>query len=151
MKHNRIIALAASALLAIGATAVVAPRAFAQSTPAPSAQLQNNNSETADNGNERESVGADTDREQLQSGDQYGGDEREVGYRHDPVSQGKPAITANAAITAAQTFLKTADVVGKLQLEDENGQLVYSVWIGGSDIKVDAMTGKVLGTNANSY
>jgi uncharacterized membrane protein YkoI len=144
MKHTRLFALATGALLALGGTAVVAPRAFAQSAPSPSAQLQNNNSERADNGNERESIGEDADKEQLQSGDQNGWDEREVGYRHDPIPQGKPAITANAAITAAQTFLKTAAVVGRLQLEDENGQLVYSIRIGGTSVKVDAMTGKVL-------
>lgn len=151
MKYNRLFALAAGALLALGATAFVAPRAFAQSSPAPSAQLQNNGFERADNGNERETLGADTDREQLQSGDQNGGDEREAGDRHDPIPQGKPAISAAAAITAAQSYLKTEAVVGKLQLEDENGQLVYSVWLGGTDVKVDAMTGKVLTTDSGSY
>ncbi len=149
MKHNRVIALAAGALLAFGATAVVVPRAFAQSSPAPSAQLQNNDSERADKGNERETLGRDGDAEQFQSGEQNGREEREVLYR-DPIPAGKPDITATAAIAAAQTFLKTSAVVGKLQLEDENGQLVYSVWIGGSDVKVDAMTGKVLGTGARN-
>jgi uncharacterized membrane protein YkoI len=32
-----------------------------------------------------------------------------------------------------------------VELDDENGQLVYSVEIGSSDVKVDAMTGTVLG------
>jgi uncharacterized membrane protein YkoI len=148
MKHNRIIALVASALLAVGATAFVAPKAFAQSSSAPSAQLRNNTGEQADDQAERESVGADGD---YQGGDQNGWDDREVGYRHDPMSQGKPAITAAAAITAAQTYLKTADVVAQLKLEDENGQLVYSVWIGGTGVKVDAMTGKVLTADSSGY
>jgi uncharacterized membrane protein YkoI len=140
MKHNRIIALVASALLAVGATAFVAPRAFAQSSPAPSAQLQNSNTQQADEQNEKESAAVDSDREQSQNGDQ-----------NDPIPQAKPAITAAAVIAAAQSYLKTAEDVGELQLEEENGQLVYSVWIAGTDVKVDAMTGKVLSANTGSY
>jgi uncharacterized membrane protein YkoI len=150
MKHSRIIALVASALLAVGATAFVAPKAFAQSS-APSAQLRNNTGEQADGQVERESAGVDGDSEHHHGGDQNGWDDREVGYRHDPMPQGKPAITAAAAITAAETYLKTADVVAQLKLEDENGGLVYSVWIGGTDVKVDAMTGKVLTADSSGY
>ena len=156
MKHNRIIALVAGALLAVGATAFVAPRAYAQSPSTSSAQLQSNNTEQADDqGDERESVGVDTDREHAQSGDQNeserGWDGREGGDWRDPVPQGKPAITAAAAITAAQAYLKNDTTVRKLVLEDENGKLVYSVWIAGTDVKIDAMTGSVLGTDTSSY
>jgi uncharacterized membrane protein YkoI len=147
VKHNRIFALMASAVLAVGATAAVVPRAFAQSAPTPTPQLQNDNNEQADNTNEREKVGMDGDIEQFQSGDQNGRDEREVGHRDDPIPQGKPAISAEAAIAAARSYLKTADVVERLLLEDENGNLVYSLGIGAADVKVDAMTGKVLNTD----
>lgn len=144
MKHNRIVALVASALLVLGTATVVTPKVFAQS-----ASQQNNANEVADNGNERETSGMDGDMEQK--GNQNGWDQREIGDRHDPIPQGKPSITPAAAIASAQSYLKTAElVVGKLQLEDENGQLVYSIWIGGADVKVDAMTGKVLGTDGGS-
>ena len=33
-------------------------------------------------------------------------------------------------------------------MDDENGKLVYSVEIGNSDVKVDAMIGSVLGTES---
>jgi len=51
-------------------------------------------------------------------------------------------ITPEQAIAAAQ-----AEVPGdsqKVELDNENGSLVYSVEIGGKDVKVDAGTGAVL-------
>jgi uncharacterized membrane protein YkoI len=156
MKHNRIIALVAGVLVSLGAMAAIVPRAYAQSPSSSSAQLQSNSVEQADDqGGERESIGVDMDREQVQSGDQSeserGWDGREGGDRRDPFPQAKPAITASAAIAAAQTYLKNDTSVRKLVLEDENGKLVYSVWIAGTDVKVDAVTGSVLGTDSSSY
>ncbi len=134
MKHNRIIAFVASALLVAGATALVAPRAFAQSAPVPSQQSRDD--------------GGD------QSGDREEGDSpwTDRGDGHDdPIPDGKPAITAAAAISAAQSYLKSADlVVGSLRLEKENGVLLYSVRIAGAEVKVDATTGKVVATDSGN-
>ncbi|MCB0025738.1 MAG: PepSY domain-containing protein, partial [Caldilinea sp.] len=54
-----------------------------------------------------------------------------------------PAITADQARATAEAQLN-AGAASKVELDDENGQLVYSVEIGGVDVKVDAMTGVVV-------
>ena len=51
-------------------------------------------------------------------------------------------ITADEASAAAQA--EVPGDVQKVELENENGSLVYSVEIGGKDVKVDAGTGAVL-------
>lgn len=51
-------------------------------------------------------------------------------------------ITADGASAAAQA--EVPGDVQKVELENENGTLVYSVDIGGKDVKVDAGTGAVL-------
>lgn len=51
-------------------------------------------------------------------------------------------ITPEQAIAAAQAEVPGASQ--KVELDNENGSLVYSVEIGGKDVKVDAGTGAVL-------
>lgn len=110
MKINRFVALAAIALLVVGAMGVISASAFAQ-TNTPVAQ----ETETAP---ESESEAA---------------------------LVGTPAITAEAAQQAAETYLN-AGAATEVELEDNNGQLVYSVEISGTDVIVDAITGQVVGT-----
>jgi uncharacterized membrane protein YkoI len=49
-------------------------------------------------------------------------------------------------LQAAQAYLNTT-ASGTATLDDENGKLVYSVDLDGSDVKVDAMSGSVLGVD----
>lgn len=51
-------------------------------------------------------------------------------------------VTADEASAAAQA--EVPGDVQKVELDNENGSLVYSVEIGGKDVKVDAGTGAVL-------
>jgi len=94
--------------------------------------------------------GSDTNNIQEQVSDQSGPDtqvengaEGEGSDGQDEAPTGTPAITADAARAAAEAYLH-AGPASKVSLDDENGQLIYSVEIGTSDVKVDAMTGAVL-------
>ena len=148
MKINRFIAVAAIALIAIGATGFMSTRAHAQVTnpPAPQAQVTHVP-------NHEQAVGADTDQVQELVGDQNGPDTvAESGKKsseaagidgQDAAPAGTPSISADAAVKAAQTHLNST-AAGKATLDDENGKLVYSVDLNGSDVKVDAITGSVL-------
>jgi uncharacterized membrane protein YkoI len=49
-------------------------------------------------------------------------------------------------LKAAQVYLGTT-ATGTATLDDENGVLVYSVDLNGSDVKVDAMSGIILGVD----
>ncbi|MBI1886219.1 MAG: PepSY domain-containing protein [Chloroflexi bacterium] len=51
-------------------------------------------------------------------------------------------VSTNQAVAAARA--EVPGDLGKVELENENGSLVYSVEIGGKDVKVDAGTGVVL-------
>lgn len=66
----------------------------------------------------------------------------------DETPVGNPAVTEDQAKAAALAQFPGA-TVGSVQLDDENGQLVYSVELTDAsgvsqDVKVDAMTGTVL-------
>ncbi len=151
MKINKFIALAAIAIMAIGAMGFVSSKTYAQSTNPPVPQVQV--TQAPDNA---PAVGTDTDQVQEQVGDQAGLDttadtgteSSEVAGKdgQDAAPAGTPAISADAAIKAAQTHLNSI-AAGKATLDDENGKLVYSVDLNGSDVKVDAMTGTILGVD----
>lgn len=66
----------------------------------------------------------------------------------DETSPGTPAITAAEPLQIAEKHLNAGAAI-EIELENENGQLVYSVEIGSNDVKVDAMTGEVLGVEAD--
>jgi uncharacterized membrane protein YkoI len=96
-------------------------------------------------------VGADTDDAEEQVGDQNAADpstdsgQAETGdNERDAVPAGTPAITAEQAQATAEVYLN-AGTATQVELDDEDDQLIYSVEIGGTDVKVDAMTGTVLG------
>jgi len=161
MKFNRFIALAAIALLVVGAMGAISMKVFAQSN----VQTQNcdqqdgNNAEVEDApdtrnvdqqcGNQNETDGqetvdtADTENANDQAGDQ---NEAESTDSQEAIPTGIPAITADAAQKTAEAYLNagTATKV-ELDVDDQSNQLIYSVEIGGVDVKVDAMTGNVLG------
>ena len=142
MKLNRFITLAAIALLVVGAMGAVSMKVFAQ-TPAQTQNCDQQDDDTA------EVQGApDTDNVDLQCGDQNEADDSEVESAGDTESAptGTPAISAEAAQKTAESYLNAGTAV-KVELDDEDGKLVYSVeFSNGTDVKVDAMTGSVLGT-----
>lgn len=149
MKLKRTLALAAVALLLVGATSATAIHSYAQTTQPP-AQAQT----AAAPDDEQAAVGADTDTEQVeeQVGDQNatddGAEAPEAADGQDAAPTGTPGITADQAKAAAEAHLN-AGAATQVQLDDENGKLVYSVTIGSSDVKVDAMTGAVLAADSD--
>lgn len=149
MKINRFIALAAIALLVVGAMGAVSMKAFAQSgnPPAPTQGCDQQDDDAAEVQN-----APDTDNVDQQCGDQNAPDNgqeaegAESADGQDAAPTGTPAITAEAAQKTAESYLNAGAAV-KVELDDENGALVYSVeFSNGTDVKVDAMTGSVLGT-----
>jgi len=149
MKINRFIALAAIAVLVVATLATIATHSFAQgTTPTPPAQSQDCTQDQAD-GTEAQSAN-DTDSVEQQCGDQNASDAPEVQGQEaqgkedtEAAPSGTPAITAEQAQTAA--LAAHPGTVLKVELDEENGKLVYGVeFEGGVDVKVDAMTGKVV-------
>jgi uncharacterized membrane protein YkoI len=167
MKINRLVALAAIGILAMGAVGAVSYRAYAQGTPTPAPQSQDCSVDEAD-GTEAQSA-TDTDTVDLQCGEQVEGgqpDGADSGAQ-DPsyagsvavdqaqtegVSEadeattllGKATISAADAEAAALAANPGATVV-KSELDNENGALVYSVELSnGADVKVDAGNGSIL-------
>lgn len=149
MKLNRFIALAAIALLVVGAMGAISMKAFAQSSNPP-AQTQNCDQQDDDSAEVQNAP--DTDNVEQECGDQNAPDGQESAEAaesadgQDAAPTGMPAISAEAAQKTAEAYLN-ARTATKTELDDENGALVYSVeFSNGMDVKVDAMTGSVLGT-----
>ncbi len=159
MKLNRFVAFAAITLLVVAALGTFTLRSHAQnSSPADKAvhaqddpcagQDQDDDALEADSG-------PDTDDVELECGNQDEADDgakadeaEEVGGEQDEAPLGTPAITAETAQHAAEAYLN-AGTASQVELDDENGQLVYSVEIGSNDVKVDALTGDVLGVETD--
>ena len=141
MKLNRFIALAAIALLVVGAMGAISMKAFAQ-TAAQTETCAQKDDDSAEVQN-----APDTDNVDLQCGDQNeDSEEAESADGQDTAPTGTPAITSEAAQKTAESYLNAGTAV-KVELDDEDGKLVYSVeFSNGTDVKVDAMTGSVLGT-----
>ena len=147
MKINRFVAMAAIALLVVGAMGAVSMKAFAQSGNPPA---QSQTCEQQDNDMSEDQNTPDTDNVDLQCGDQNASGEEaestESANGQDAAPTGTPAITAQAAQKTAESYLNAGTAI-KVELDDEDGKLVYSVeFSNGTDVKVDAMTGSVLGT-----
>jgi len=175
MKNRRIATLALAALLTLGVGGGIAMKSLAQGVTPPAAvqagvaQDQEQAVNAPDTDTVEEQVGdqneaedavgaADTDTVEEQVGDQNAPDngqeaaeaeEANSADGQDAVPTGTPAITAEAAQAAAEAHLN-AGTASQVELDDENGQLVYSVQIGASDVKVDAMTGTVLGVESDA-
>ena len=153
MKNRRIATLALAALLTLGVGGGIAMKSLAQGVTPPAA-VQAGVAQ-----DQEQAVNApDTDTVEEQVGDQNAPDngqeaaeaeEANSADGQDAVPTGTPAITAEAAQAAAEAHLN-AGTASQVELDDENGQLVYSVQIGASDVKVDAMTGTVLGVESDA-
>jgi hypothetical protein len=136
MKINKFIALVAIALMAIGAMGFITTRTHAQSGTKPVPQVQV--TEAPDN---EQVVGPDTT-----TGSFNKPVEAKNSDGQDAAPSGTPSISSDAALQTAQAYLNTT-ASGTATLDDENGKLVYSVDLNGRDVKVDAMTGTVLGVD----
>jgi uncharacterized membrane protein YkoI len=166
MKINRFIAMAVIALLVVGAMGAISARSFAQTvqpqtqaTEAPEASAQGPDTDNIDeqvgdqnapDGQESDegaeaSTGLDTDtvQEGDQTGADIGADVNENNDGQDSVTVGTPAISAEAAQKTAEAYLNAGPAT-KIELDNEDGKLIYSVKFNGTDVKVDAMTGEVL-------
>lgn len=145
MRMKRTLAVAAVALLVAGSLGFTAIHSLAQ-TAQPPAQVQ-----TVPAPDSKPAVGADTDQAAEQVGDQNAADGTaeapETGDGQDAAPTGTPAITADQAKATAEAHLN-AGPASKVKLDAEDGKLVYSVDIGTSEVKVDAMSGAVLGVES---
>jgi hypothetical protein len=172
MKINRFFALAAIALLVVGAMGAISLKAFAQTANPPAAQPQDI---------EDPATGPDTDNVEEQVGEQVedglpdaaeapgveddGPDEQMPSYTssiavdqaategmseadESAALQGKATISSADAEAAALAANPGATVV-KTELDNENGALIYNVELSnGADVKVDAGNGAILHTDA---
>jgi uncharacterized membrane protein YkoI len=160
MKINKFITIAAIALMAIGAIGFASSKVHAQSGTSTTPQVLPTEAPESP-----QSLAADTDTAQVQEqvGDQSGVDSASdssstaadlAGEEVEPMSKdgndaaptGTPTVSADAALKAAQAYLSTS-AAGTVTLDDENGVLVYSVDLNGSDVKVDALSGAILGVD----
>ena len=151
MKLNRLIAFIASAFLVAGTMGIATQRAlravslrdgttgrrFRQST-----RQLNRAAECPEDGDNEESQG--DERKGPESGSEEGGVTSDL---NNNAPAGNPAITEDSAKAAALAYMKAAKV-SRVFLDDENGHLVYSVEVGGADVKVDAMSGAVINPQA---
>ena len=152
MKLNRFVALAAIALLVVAAMAAITAHSFAQtsdSRPRQARATEAPDSQEALDGQENDPADEQVGDQNAPDNGTEANDGAESGRAdgHDAAPSGTPAITAAAAQKTAEEFLNAGPAT-RAELDDENGQLVYSVEIGGTDVKVDAMTGTVLGTES---
>lgn len=144
------------AILAIAFSAVTLASHLASADPTPPAAQTSDEQDDAAEGATEE---ADTDDVQEEVGSQDEADDQEPQLngsiavpqgQDEGVSEADEAaalaplaqITADEASAAAQA--EVPGDVQKVELENENGSLVYSVEIAGKDVKVDAGTGAVL-------
>jgi len=175
MKINRFIALAAIALLVVGAMGAISLKAFAQTANQRAAQSQEIEDQATgpDTDNVEEQVG-----EQVEDGQPDGAEMPESeapGAPDDSVQD--PSYTGSVAVDQAQTegmseadesatlqgkaTISAADAEAaalaanpgatgvKTELDNENGALVYSVELSnGADVKVDAGNGSILFTDS---
>ena len=174
MKLTRFVALAMIALLAIGALGVISTRSFAK---APTTQVQQiqvpdveDTSQSPETDDVQEQVGeqiedGQSDPAEAPGAEDTGPDEQTPSYAGSiPVDQtatealseadefaalaGQATITSDEAQAAALAANPGATVV-EVELDNENGALVYSVELSnGLDVKVDAGNGAILHTEA---
>ncbi|OQA41199.1 MAG: Peptidase propeptide and YPEB domain protein [Chloroflexi bacterium ADurb.Bin325] len=172
MKVNKKLAVGAAALLLAGSLGVTAIHTFAQTaqptaqerlgTPgitfgqaAAAAEAHLNDGSASEVELESKAgqliytveIGASEVRVDAMSGEVLGVDSEEAEDGHDAAPTDPPTITSDQAKTAAEAHLN-AGTATKVELDAEDGKWVYSVEIGTSEVKVDAMTGAVLGVDS---
>jgi uncharacterized membrane protein YkoI len=173
MKISRLLGLALVVMLLFGTIAAGTLKAGAQSGTTPQAQLQGCDVEDDDTAEVPDSEGPDTD--DVQCGQQDGPEDKDADA--DSVDEQSPSyigslaaddasyegmneadeaaalagiakISEEKAKDAASSAYPNATVV-KVELDNENGVVVYSVELSdGSDVKVDAGNAEVLHTEA---
>lgn len=159
MKTKQLTTIAAIAIMAISAVGFFSTKVHAQSGAAATPQVQSTEAPES-----AQPAAADTDTAQVQ--EQTGNQTENAGAAEtssapsetsaeapesstdgkDATPTGTPSISADTALKAAQAFLNTS-ASGTPVLDDENGTLVYSIDLNGKDVKVDAASGAVLGTD----
>lgn len=151
MKVNKLVTLATIALLAVTALGFTTIQTHAQTATLLPTQVQvtespdNEQAIAFDTDNVEEQIGTQNDH--SLSGEQDNQlEESQASDTFDEIPFGHPTISMETALKAAQTYLNTS-TTGKATLDDENGVLVYSVDLKGKDVKVDAMSGVVLGVD----
>lgn len=174
MKINRFIALAAIALLVVGAMGAINLKTFAQTANPPATQAQDVEDPTIgpDTDNVEEQVGEQVEDGTLDSAETPGAedtgpDEQTPSYASS-ISVDQTATegmdeAAEAAALQDQATISAADAeaaalaanpgttVVKTELDNENGALVYSVELSnGADVKVDAGNGSILFTDSDA-
>ena len=169
MKINRFVALAAIALLVVGAMGAISLKTFAQTANPPATQAPDVEDPTIgpDTDNVEEQVGEQVEDGQLDSAEDAGLDEQIPIYTGSiNVDQSATEAMDEAAEAAAlqgQATISAADAeaaalaanpgttVVKTELDNENGALVYSVELSnGADVKVDAGNGSILFTDSDA-
>ena len=156
MKINRFVALTVIALLVIGAMGTISVKAFAQSHPAPAAQTQPCDQEDDDSTEAQDAT--DTDDIEDQCGDQNEADDQEAedAQAEDTEDGETETVVAPAGVTVitvaqaeAAALAAHPGVVTLTELEDENGQWIYTVeFADGVEVEIDAVTGLLLGTDS---
>jgi uncharacterized membrane protein YkoI len=151
VKINKFLALAVIVIMASGVMGFVSTKVHAQSGTTPASHTQ-----VTEAPDKEQVAGPDTDKVEEQVGDQNAQDtpaettnepaEAKGSDGQNAAPTGTPSITSDAAIQAAQAYLNTT-ASGTATLDDENGKLVYSVDLNGSDVKVNAVNGAVLGVD----
>ena len=159
MKTKKLLMIAAIAVMAISAVSFFSTKAHAQSGAAATPQVRSTEAPES-----AQSATADTDTAQVQ--EQSGNQTETAGAAEtssvssetsaeapesstdgkDAAPMGTPSISPDTALKTAQAFLNTS-ASGTPVLDDENGTLVYSIDLNGKDVKVDAASGAVLGTD----
>lgn len=151
MKNKRFIAVAAIAILMIGAMSAFTPHSIKAANSAGATQVQTCDQQDDDSA---EVPGAeDSDTVELQCGDQTedsGADEEEAVSSPEMETAESATLLSKAAISSveAETIALSANpgaTVQNTELDDENGAVVYSVELSsGADVKVDAANGSIL-------
>jgi len=157
MNIKRFVALAAIAILVVGAMGVISYRTYAQN-PTPSASQTQDCSEDQDI--EDHVQGPDQDEVELQCGDQDEGSEAEDAQTSEvedaklDESAETAALQNQAKITPEQAqeialIANPGATVVEIELDNENGQVVYGVELStGVEVKVDAIGGVILATES---
>jgi uncharacterized membrane protein YkoI len=173
MKVSRLLGLALVAMLVFGSIVAGTSRALAQSGPTPQPQAQGCDVEDNDAAEAPEANAPDTDDVQCgeQGGVEDGSPEADSAQEQSPSYTGSlladeakyegMSEADESAALAGQASISEADArsaalsaspgatVAKVELDNENGAIVYSVELSdGSDVKVDAGNAAVLFTDS---
>jgi len=141
-----LVALVVAGLLVAGGLggAAVTPMARASAPHVARAQLSAVEEPARAQSTDAEELTDTADADDVQEGEQSGAndsaDVEEANDEEDAVATGTPAISADAARQVAETYVNAGSAT-EVELEEEDGTLVYGVEIGSTDVKVDATTG----------